>query len=212
MFERYDNYDSPVHMVKLKYVLGSIVLIYLSASNSFAGKFPWMTAAEYEEFERSTTSVIANMQDRNPYYQNAYRILENHRLIPVDALFWQCDTLPCGPVYEKNIFHFFWSRSLINAEMLVEGGCYISFVHPFICCADYGHGYAFSPTPYILWTNLWHRRVSGEIGKSSEAVRYRIQKSVDQRGYGDEECGHGGSKARHISADIVHMGARSRYS
>lgn len=167
-------------MSKLKSILGGVFLI-LAASNAFAGKYPGMTDAECEEIDKLTTSTIANMADRDPHYQNAYQILNNHRLIPVNALFWQCDKLPCGPVYEKNIFHFFWSRPLIEAEMLVEGGCYISDVHPFICCADYGHGYALHQHPdNVLHTHFaTHlRQLRGVLGSVNDLFR---ELPVDKR-------------------------------
>lgn len=77
-------------------------------------------------------------------------------------------------MYEKNIFHFFWSRSLNNAEMLVEGGCYISAVHPFICCGDYGHGYALHQHPDNVLHNYFARHLrhlKGVLGSVNDLFR-----------------------------------------
>jgi len=121
----------------------ALFLLILSL-NAYAGKI------EDAQIEALMNQTISNMKDREPYYQRAYQILNNNRLLPWDAMMhWQADKLPCGPVYERNIFHFFWARAEINPQML-GGTCYMADVHCHVCCADYMHGVAtYLPTNVV---------------------------------------------------------------
>lgn len=133
---------------------GLVLFVFLSL-NSFAGK---IEDAQLEAIMRKTDE---NMRDRLPLYQEAYQVLHRHRLLPWDHVsVWKGDRLPCGPVYEKNIFHFFWARSLINAEMLMNTA-FIEF-HLNYCCANRAHGVEMFTQPNPLsdyfreeMTKLW---------------------------------------------------------
>lgn len=116
---------------------GLIFVVFLSL-NSYAGKI------EDAQIAAIMAQTDANMRDRLPLYKEAFQVLSRHRLLPYSTVGnWKPDILPCGPIYEKNIFHFFWARPLINVEMLgglsMGGTDYIEF-HLHTCCSDRMHG------------------------------------------------------------------------
>lgn len=160
--------------MKNNIIFGLLILFF--SINAFAGKYPGLTELQCEEIDSLTSNIMNNMQTREDSYKSAYQILNQYRLLPVKCLNWSPDHLPCGPVDEKNIFHFFWSRSLISAECLEESS-YISCVHPFICCSNYAHGAETSrpSNPLSRYFENHLRHLREVLGSTNDILNGRLE-------------------------------------